>query len=67
MGNRSIFLYFVEIDQGFRVITLPASVPFGGYVSGEGSRRPRCGVTEREDQIVCIDCTWNAQDVDPGR
>jgi hypothetical protein len=28
---------------------------------------PRCGMTEREDQSVCIDWTWNAQSVDPGR
>ena len=24
-------------------------------------------MTEWECQSVCIDCTWNAQDVDPGR
>lgn len=37
------------------------------YVSEKGLLLPRSGVTERDDQGVCIECTWNAQGVDPGR
>ncbi len=36
---------------------LPASTPFGEHVSGKGLVASRCGVTEREDQSVCIDWT----------
>jgi len=67
MDNRLIFLYFVEIAQGCSMRVLPASFPFGENVSEKGLLPPRSGVTEREDQSVCIDCTWKARGVDPGR
>ena len=60
MDNRLIFLYFVRIAKLCSLIVLLASVPFGGYVDGTGFLQDRCGVTEWEDQSVCIDWTWNA-------
>ena len=61
MGNRSIFLYFVEIAKGCTLIILQASgYTFGfNYVCEKGCVHSRCGGTEWEDQSVCIDCTWN--------
>ena len=47
--------------------SLLASTPFGEHVDGTGFLHGRCGVTEREDQSVCIDWTWKAQGVDSGR
>ena len=60
MDNRLIFLYFRRIAQGFRLRVLSATAPAREYVDGKGYRTPRSGVTEREDQSVCIDWTWNA-------
>lgn len=60
MDNRLIFLYFVRIVKGLSLIVLLASVSFGRYVDGTGFLRFRCGVTEWEDQSVCIDWTLNA-------
>ena len=60
MDNRSIFLYFMEIDRRLELRASLASVPARGYVEGEGCSCFRRGVTERDDQSVCIDWTWNA-------
>lgn len=49
------------------LIVLQASVTARWYVYGKGCVCLRCGVTEREDQSVCIDWTCKAQDVDSGR
>lgn len=57
MDNRSIFLYFVRIAQDSIMKALLASTPFGEHVDEEGLVASRCGVTEREDQSVCIDWT----------
>ena len=67
MDNRLIFLYFCKIAKERSLISQSASTPFGGHVCREGCVQSRSGVTEREDQSVCIDCTWNAQSVDSGR
>ena len=59
----SFFLNFViKIYLEFRVLCLEFSlkVVWCGHVSWEGYVRSRSGVTEREDQSVCIDCTWKA-------
>ena len=60
MDNRLIFLYFVKIDRVCIERVLSASVPAREYVDGKVLVPARCGVTEREDQSVCIDWTWNA-------
>jgi hypothetical protein len=60
MDNRSTFLYFKEIDQGMLLIVLLASASARRYVEGKGCFIFRRGVTEREDQSVYIDWTWNA-------
>ena len=60
MDNRLIFLYFVQIAKGSSLIVLLASTPFGEHVDGTGFLAFRCGVTEWEDQSVCIDWTCNA-------
>ncbi len=60
MDNRLIFLYFNVIVQGPMLIVLQASVTARWYVYGKGCVCLRCGVTEREDQSVCIDWTWKA-------
>ena len=57
MDIRSIFLNFVRIAKDCIVRALPASTPFGEHVCGEGSVPSRCGVTEAEDQSVCMDWT----------
>lgn len=57
MDNRLIFLYFMKIVKGYLLIALPASVTARWYVCEEGYFYFRSGVTEREDQSVCIDWT----------
>lgn len=67
MDNRLIFLYFVQIVRDSVLIVWPASVPAREYVSWKGYAASRCGVTEREDESVCIDWTWKAQGVESRR
>lgn len=60
MDNRLKFLYFRKIDQGVLLTTFFASASARRYVIEERCFIFRRGVTEWEDQSVCIDCTWNA-------
>ena len=60
MDSRLIFLHLVRIDKGYSLIVLLASVSFGRYVDETGFLYFRSGVTEQEDQNVCIDWTWKA-------
>jgi hypothetical protein len=57
MDNRLIFLYFKKIAQDFRLRIWWATAPAREYVLWKGYRTSRSGVTEREDQSVCIDWT----------
>ena len=59
MDNRLIFLYFVQIVRACILKVLLASTPAREHVDEKGWVPARCGVTEREDQSVRIDCTWN--------
>ena len=51
----------MKIAQEYHPRVLRASVShFGGvHVLQKGEWYARSGVTEREHQSVCIDCTWN--------
>ena len=67
MDIRLIFLNFKRIAQCPPLRAWTASTPAREHVFREGYEGCRCGVTEREDQSVCIDWTWKARGVDPGR